>query len=193
MTPKSSFSEPQLTVLSKRYGMSPASLSRHRSNHIFIKGHAVIHPAPPADASTLAHLEASAARLETIIAEAERNGRFDQIVTGSRELRITREAIAKAKGESNGAPVVIDLHTSEEWKAIREAVWEWLQPHESFSPTGVRVGVLTDAHASALRAELAKRLLALAAKDKPQNLTPDPHWLELRGRTGRAKAQRANK
>jgi hypothetical protein len=147
LTPKRAQNEPQLTILSTRYGLGIAALSRHRTNHIVIKGHAIVRPSLPADASQLQHLEAQAARLETSIAQAEKAGRFEQIVTGSRELRITREAIAKAKGEQNGhAAVVVDLQRSKEWLAIRAVLWEVLEPYDK------------------LRAEIGRRLLALDVK-----------------------------
>jgi hypothetical protein len=132
-----------LSKLSARFGMSEASLSRHRTNHIS-KALVAIRPTLPEDASQLQHLEAQAARLETSIAQAEKAGRFEQLVTGSRELRITREAIAKAKGEANGhAAAVVDLQRTPEWLAIRQVVFDVLEPHPK------------------LRVELAKRLLAL--------------------------------
>jgi hypothetical protein len=141
------FGHPLLRTLSAKYGMSPASLSRHRSHHMGAK-YTVVHPALPVDATTLQHLESAAARLESVIAEAERNGRVDQLVTLSRELRITRSDIAKAKGENGVVPAVVDLQRSAEWLAIRAVIYDVLAPHP------------------ALRVEIGKRLLELDGKKK---------------------------
>ena len=118
-----------LRPLAKRYGMSTASLSRHRSNHLS-NGFAVIHPTVAADAPTLKHLEGQAARIEALITKAERDGRPSIELAGSRELRLLREGIARARGESNGQPpTVIDIQRSAEWIAIRTVIYEVLAPH----------------------------------------------------------------
>ena len=151
MTPKTDHTQPLLTVLAKKYGVGTSSLSRHRSHHLS-KMFAVVHAAVPADASTLQHLEAQAAQVSALVAQAQREGRAEQVFAGSRELRLLREAIAKAKGETNGAaPAVIDLQRSKEWLAIRQVVWEVLAPHPK------------------IRAELGKRLLALDAEARSES------------------------
>lgn len=141
------FGHPLLRTLSKKYGMSPASLSRHRSHHMST-GFAVIHAAVPADASTLKHLEDQAARVAAFFAEAERNGRPDQLANLSRELRLLRSDIAKARGENGPPPAVVDLQRSAEWLAIRTVIFEVLAPHPK------------------LRVALGKRLLALDARSE---------------------------
>ena len=137
-----------LGKLSTKYGMSRASLSRHRTNHVS-KALVALRPALPIDATTLQQLEDQARRVEAFFTAAEKDGHGDQLVNGSRELRLLREAIAKRRGELNGPPPAgVNIQRSEEWHAIRAIIWEVLEPHDD------------------LRVAIGKRLLALDAKEK---------------------------
>jgi hypothetical protein len=120
-----------LRKLSARYGMSPASLSRHRSFHILPGTLVVLRPPLPPDAGFIERLEAQAQRLEAFIDQAEAGKHAEQVIVGIRELRATLESIARAKGEIDRPPVVINLQQSEEWVETRIALMQALKPHRA--------------------------------------------------------------
>src|SRR5438128_7947025 len=96
-----------LEELSRRWGMSPASLSRHNAKHVSAALVAV-HPVrlKGASPSFIERLEGLAERVERFIDAAERGRRPAQFVVGIRELRGLLESIGRAKGELTAMPEV---------------------------------------------------------------------------------------
>ncbi|MGA7911180.1 MAG: hypothetical protein WCC30_06495 [Candidatus Dormiibacterota bacterium] len=138
-----------LRKLAKRYGMSITALSNHNNRHVsktefatIKRARAGISKASPQ--SALTRIEDGLVALEELMANSAKNKESAQWLNAYRERVRTLELVGKARGEFSDAPqVTINVWQTEDWGRIRATIFEVLAEYP------------------AIRAELAKRLMAL--------------------------------
>ncbi len=138
-----------LRRLSKRYGMSIGSLSKHHSRHMsktefagLKRARAGVSKASPK--SALERIEDGLVALEEVMQTAQSDKNTVQWLAGYKERLRTLEIIGKAKGEFTDAPMVtVNLWQSVEWQTIRRTIFEVLGDYPE------------------IRATLARRLLVI--------------------------------
>lgn len=118
--------------LAERFSLSLAALSRHRSEHVSAALQAVVVERDrQAAGSLLDRVEDLIGRTERILSSAEESGKVAQALGAVRELRALLELLGKASGElkPDGLVQVLNVQTSPEWLAIRQAVLAALAAH----------------------------------------------------------------
>jgi hypothetical protein len=138
-----------LSKLSKKYGISVSSLSKHRSGHISRNAFATVKRAragasKASPASVRQRIEDGLVALDELMAGLENSGETAQWLNAYRESVRTLELIGKISGEFSDSPVVqVDIWQSPDWGRLRAVIFSVLEKYPE------------------LRALLAKRLLAL--------------------------------
>lgn len=118
--------------LAERFSVSLAALSRHRNEHVSAALQAVVvEREREAAGSLLDRVESLIGRTEALLSSAEATGKVAQALGAVRELRALLELLGKASGElkPDGLVQVLNVQTSPEWLAIRQAVLLALAPH----------------------------------------------------------------
>lgn len=118
--------------LAEQFSVSLAALSRHRSDHVSAALQAVVvERERDAAASLLDRVESLIERTERILSASEETGKVAQALGAVRELRALLELLGKASGElkPDGLVQVLNVQTSPEWLAIRQAILGALQSH----------------------------------------------------------------
>jgi len=124
-----------LRKLSKRYGISISSLSRHHSRHMsktefasIKRARAGLSKASPK--SVRERIEEGLVVLEALMARSAKNKEHAQWLSAYRERLRTLEIIGKATGEFSDAPnIVVNLHQSQEWQRLRVVIFEVLKDY----------------------------------------------------------------
>lgn len=118
-----------IRALGKRYGMSHTAVERHKKNHIG-KALVKLRAAEREEAeelSALAEVRDLLPRMKRVLDDAEREGKTGNMMAVAAQIRPYIELLAKLTHEIETRPVtVINLQTSEEWLAVRGAIFQAL-------------------------------------------------------------------
>lgn len=118
--------------IAARWDVSMGAIGRHRQSHVTEALQGVLVERREAAESLLERVERLLADAEAFLDVAKANQNVSQGLAAIRECRAVLELIGKATGElkGDGATVqVLNIATSEEWVAIRGAVFEALAQH----------------------------------------------------------------
>lgn len=118
-------------ALATDYGLTRASLSRHREAHVSEALKAVVvERAKDGPRSALERLEALLERVERVLTTAEEAGQATTALAAAREIRSGLEMVARITGELNERPqVVFAVLQSQEWQQLRGVLLEALRPY----------------------------------------------------------------
>lgn len=117
--------------IARRYGLSYDAVRRHAQRHLSPALAAMRADAQVLEGAVLRdRIEGLIGRAERLLAAAEGEGRVQAALAAVRELRALLELLGKATGELNDRPqVTVNLMASEEWLAVRAALFAALSPY----------------------------------------------------------------
>src|SRR5262245_50689175 len=111
--------------VSKRFGVTPSALTRHRKAHLSPALVAVNAERERHGTDTVAdRIEALYRKAAAILQRVDEAGATGQALAAIRELRSLCELLARITGELDERPqvAVVNLHTTPEWIELRTAI-----------------------------------------------------------------------